>query len=1394
MSGDRFDYRSERQRHEKFVGRAGLLARLDRLLVDSETDRWVVITGGPGMGKSALLAAWLARREAAGAVVPHHFIRRGAYDWDDPAKLVGSLVAQIEDHFSDLREPDADERMHPATRLARVLSRVSENVLRPRGECLVVLIDGLDEYDPPVGSSVGDPLAAFLPDALPSGARLLCASRPRHPYVSNLEARDGKLVQIDLDDPDNAADNNATVRAFWERAAEPLGLDAGFVDEAVARAGGNVQHAVQLQKHLDVIPPEKRHVEEIPRGLAALIEKSWMRIAVDAVVVEGLGILCAAHEALTLDELSAIASWTSEVQRRTFERAAKELLVETLRPEGEPEYRLHHDSIRGHIARAIGKGAVRSHHAALARRHANWSAPSQAAVRRYALRHALIHRAEAGDWAAAWQLASDMSFLEAKCRELGAHETEIDIVRVAERCRASDDAVLFRRFSDLGRALGRESHWLRVMPEAIAPLMWNRLRRLDWSANDLDGQLQVPVKLSFLRVRHVVTRESPALIRNLVGHSAGVTACAVTPDGRRVVSASEDKTLKVWDLETGRTLATLEGHTGKVSACAVTSDSRRVVSASLDRTLKIWDLESGRVLATLEGHTGPVTGCAVTADGQRLVSACRDGTLKVWDLESRSVLATLVVDIHTAKRTVTADGRIIWESETGRSEYGNIEIERRLLASGGGFAGSNMACAVTPDGRRAVSTSKDKTLKIWDLESGCVIATLQGHTGSVLDCTVTPDGQRVISASDDGTLNVWDLESGRALSTLGGQLGWVCACAVTSDGQRVVSASWNRLLVVWDLKSGRALTALEGHAHWLWGCAVTPDGRRAVSASNDQTLKIWDIDGKHAPASSDGHFSRVTACTLTADGRRLISASIDHTLKVWDPESGCAITTLVDRTGALTACAVTPDGQRAISSSGVRTLKVWDLESGRVLTTLEGHTGGVDACAVTADGQHVISASNDRTLRVWDLQSGRMLSTLEGHTGGVEGCAVTPDGRRVISASQDRTLRVWDFESGRVLAILESHKGKVSDCAVTPDGQRVVSASWDQTLKVWDVETGRMLATLQGHDSWVDACAVTADGRHVVSASHDRTLKIWDLETYACLITHRGDAPYAAVAASAAVIVAGDDAGGMWFLDWPSSLRRVKPRRARGSNGGQHGSRVAHAARSPRPQMKKHTILFLAANPLGTDRLALDQEARAILAELERSGHRDQFELVTRWAAQPLDLLRELRKLKPTVVHFSGHGGHSEPGKPSTGEAPSRSVVGEPGSPDSEVQHGLFFQGPDGRPQLVSTAALEETFGAAGSSVKLIVLNACYSEAQAEALLAHVDCVVGMGGSIGDDAARNFAVGFYGGLGERESVAAAYKQGRAAISLEGLRDSDRPQLKVRGDVVASQLILAVDPP
>jgi hypothetical protein len=177
-----------------------------------------------------------------------------------------------------------------------------------------------------------------------------------------------------------------------------------------------------------------------------------------------------------------------------------------------------------------------------------------------------------------------------------------------------------------------------------------------------------------------------------------------------------------------------------------------------------------------------------------------------------------------------------------------------------------------------------------------------------------------------------------------------------------------------------------------------------------------------------------------------------------------------------------------------------------------------------------------------------------------------------------------------------------------------------------------------------------------------------------------------------------------------------------------------------------------------------------------------------------LDLLRALRKLKPTVVHFSGHGGRRNSTEARSISDTHRDVLANAGLVGQDDWNGLVFQGANGRAQLVSTIALEQAFSAAGNSVKLVVLNACFSQVQAEALLAHVGCVVGMGGSISDHAARSFAIGFYGSLGDRAPVSEAYKQGRAAIALDGLPDQDQPQLRVRTGVDAGNLVLITAKP
>lgn len=194
-------------------------------------------------------------------------------------------------------------------------------------------------------------------------------------------------------------------------------------------------------------------------------------------------------------------------------------------------------------------------------------------------------------------------------------------------------------------------------------------------------------------------------------------------------------------------------------------------------------------------------------------------------------------------------------------------------------------------------------------------------------------------------------------------------------------------------------------------------------------------------------------------------------------------------------------------------------------------------------------------------------------------------------------------------------------------------------------------------------------------------------------------------------------------------------------------------------------ILFLCANPTNADRLELDREARTIQLEIEESGGR--LQLATRWAAEPLDLLRELRSIRPAVLHFAGYGARGE---------------------DAGV---YFMNSATGKAQFVSAEAIKTTISAAGQSVRVVVLNACYTEPQAAGLLdtGTVDCVIGVTGAIGEVAARKFALEFYRALAEGCSVGDAWARGCAPPEVQGHSERGRPKIQLRDGVDAGRLFV-----
>jgi WD40 repeat protein len=728
-------------------------------------------------------------------------------------------------------------------------------------------------------------------------------------------------------------------------------------------------------------------------------------------------------------------------------------------------------------------------------------------------------------------------------REARAVGRQTSLVLADAAGRASDDralrlAVLAARDTWLSPAALEAQTRLATAAHASGPAvsLTGHEDRIWAAVFSPDGQRVVTASAD--KTARVWDAATGKALATLAGHEDTVNQASFSPDGRRVVTASQDKTARVWDGDTGRVLATLTGHEAPVIAASFSPDGRRVVTASQDKTARMWDGDTGRVLATLTGHEAPVIAASFSPDGRRVVTASWDKTARVWDAATGQMLATLrghdapVVAasfgpdgqrVVTASRDHTAR---VWDAATGNA-----------LATLTGHEDGVVAASFSPDAMRVVTASWDKTARLWDAATGQMLATLRGHEGGVGAARFSPDGRRVVTASRDHTARVWDAATGNALATLTGHEDGVVAASFSPDGMRVVTASLDKTARVWQPPMGKVLITLTGHEDGVRAASFSADGQRVVTASADKTARVWDARNGHALATLTGHGGRVWAASFSADGQRVVTASADKTARVWDAATGQALATLAGHGDTVWAAVFSPDGQRVVTASADKTARVWDAATGQALATLGGHEGSVWAAVFSPDGQRVVTASADKTARVWDVDTGQALATLTGHEAGVWAVSFSPDSRRIVTASWDTTARVWDAATGQTHAILTGHRAGVGATSFSPDGRRVVTASRDKTARVWDAETGATLATLTGHEDGVCAASFSADGQRVVTASRDKTARVWDAETGATLATLTGheDIVWAASFSDDGVhIVTGskDKTARVWDVRW----------------------------------------------------------------------------------------------------------------------------------------------------------------------------------------------------------------------------------------------------------------------
>ncbi|CAE6436448.1 unnamed protein product [Rhizoctonia solani] len=506
-----------------------------------------------------------------------------------------------------------------------------------------------------------------------------------------------------------------------------------------------------------------------------------------------------------------------------------------------------------------------------------------------------------------------------------------------------------------------------------------------------------------------------------------VNSVAISPDGNRIASGSDDGSLRVYEIHTGAVVAgPFQGHTGGIFSVTFSPDGRHIASGSYDQTVIVRDAQTGRIVTgPLHKHTDVVLSVAFSPDGTRLVSGSYDYTI------------------------------IVWDTFTGAVALGPLE----------GHSGQINSVAFSPDGQMIASGSWDQTFRLWDASNGAAIGEpLRVHTYQVTMVAFSPDGSKLASCASDKTIRVWDIKSGTTIgSPFTGHTGPVWSIAFSHDGRWIVSGGLepDNNIIVWDTHTGSVvLGPLSGHTDNVNSVAFTPDDTRIVSSSDDATIRIWDVQPHNqAPSQNSARELSVGPVAFLRNRTQLISCTSTGVLKVWDIHTGTTIPREFEgqaEAAMLHSISVSAQGTLVTVGANDLIIRVWGVLTGKLVCHLvTGLKSPIRCLGFSPDGAQLCSGTDDASLTVWDIDTvttpGRSYT---GHTGAVMSVAFSPDGACIASSCVDRTIRIWDTSTGALIYTFHGHKSSVSSLIFSPDGSRIVSGSTDGVIRQWDAKVG----------------------------------------------------------------------------------------------------------------------------------------------------------------------------------------------------------------------------------------------------------------------------------------------------------------------------------------------------
>ena len=575
---------------------------------------------------------------------------------------------------------------------------------------------------------------------------------------------------------------------------------------------------------------------------------------------------------------------------------------------------------------------------------------------------------------------------------------------------------------------------------------------------------------------------------------SAVNGVDVSADGRTMLTGSDDRLVRLWDVENGELLRVYEGATASVGPVAFSPDGRMALGGTGDGEAILWDVETGDVIRRLSANQDDIRAVAFLPDGRHMLTGEDSGILP--------------------------GDMILWDLETG-------EIIRRYGTDLGDSIENVRGIAIDPQGRRAlvgygkVFATATYSAILYDIETGDMIRALDGAGRAINNVAISPDGRLGFGASDSGNVFIWDLDTGDTLGNLDGHNGLVLSVAVSPDGRTVIAGAADGAVIQWNVATGQIVNRF-AQSGQPWSLDFR-DGSSAATGSSEGYARLWDLSGRwlqarwadpQSPGTATGANAEILTLSISPDGRYAISSAAeqgswrDPALTLWDYETGRPVRRFDIGDNVPFEAAFTPDSRRVLVGFQDATLGLYDVESGALLRRLTGHLLPVYWVDISSDGRHALTGSAGGEIFYWDLESGELLHRMKGHFLHmlISDVHILPGDRLALSSGADNTLVLWDLTTGeqiRRFTGFESPIGghqwfdlgttNVTELAVMDNGRQFLSAAEDGLLVLWDTASGQPVRRFTGHAQSAISVSVTPDGRRALSSAVNDPIILWDI-------------------------------------------------------------------------------------------------------------------------------------------------------------------------------------------------------------------------------------------------------------------------------------------------------------